>query len=303
MPSDFISDAYIAFYVAIDVIALASTLLVFYGCWKSRDSINLALKLIVFLCIFDCIIALENAGEGMIIYSEFTCQLHSFIRLLASYLSLTWAFSMSLIAFLILTDVRRNVTRLFYLVLFGSILVSVFLAIRPFIGLSAYSYKFVEELDQKGQIEDSYCESFPSEDMSLNDLIWMFCFEQFLPYSLGILATLLAFLRGNSYFGRRPSNELVIITNAEGLKLIRYPFVQLLVYTPRMIASFYTLLGSNETIFLLTFLLKNMYCLGGLLTYILYRKQFQKRPQKLDLGEISMQLHEDSFEEEDFAQL
>ena len=117
-------------YILVDVIAICGSLLVFFGCWRSRDSINLALKLIFFLSIFDFLISVENMGQDWFIHNDFTCQVHSFIRLYASYLSLTWTFSMSLIAFLILRDVRRNVSRLFYSVLFGSFIGALLFAIR-----------------------------------------------------------------------------------------------------------------------------------------------------------------------------
>jgi len=171
--------------------------------------------------------------------------------------------------------------------------------LRPFIGLSSYYYKFLESDDPADP--DGYCDTVLNPGVSDEDAVLKFCFEQILPYGLGILITLLAFCRGHSYFGRRPSNELALITNAEGLKLIRYPFIQLLIYTPGMLSSLFVLLASNFNFSLLVLMLKNLYSLSGFITYLLYRKQFQRPAVKSELPEISMQLQQNniSLEEED----
>jgi len=271
-------------YAIIDLISLIGSIMVFYGCWRNRSTINMALKLILFLTAFNCAISMQDLIGEALTDSDIECQIYSFIRVFASYLSLLWSISMSLIAYMILKDVRRDLTKIFRNVVIVCFSIAFLLSIRPFVGLSSYHYEYIEY----PEYELTFCVLYPNSELTTGKTFFIFFFEQVLPYSIGVIFTLLAYLYAKSYFGAEPENNLEKVTNIESLKLLQYPIAQLIIYTPGMFYSMYLIL-SQATDSLALPLLKNCYSLGGLIAFMIYRKQKKDMSESL-LEEIRLSM-------------
>jgi len=118
------------FYALVDLTSIIGSIMVFVGCWKTRHSLNLGLKLILFLTIFNFFISLQDLLGEALTESNIECQIYSFIKIYASYLSLLWAISMSVIAYMVLRDVRRDLPKIFRNIVIACFTLALLLSLR-----------------------------------------------------------------------------------------------------------------------------------------------------------------------------
>jgi len=286
-------------YYAINGASILCGLLVLFAFCKLRESTNLALKLILVLTSFDFGMSITKIFGTMFITDEASCLSVSLARVFFERASLIWSFSMSLIAFLVLRNFRRNLNRLFRNVLFCCIVAAVGISsmyvFKPF-GI-AFRYR-----DTTDPLVEKCIES--SEGVPIANQLIFYAINKGLPYLFAIIITCVAYRKAGKSSSDGESS-LVEATKSEGSKLLKYPLTQLILYSPVIIYSLMVVLDASHFSSEFVKYFKSVCSLSGFFTFMIYRKQTnQNKNLMLTQIQISMQQKTDdslgiSFETSD----
>jgi len=150
------------------------------------------------------------------------------------------------------------------------------------------SFQFREDTKQEK------CFEFIAE-ASLENQIMFFIINKGSPFLFAIIATMAAYIKAEAPL-KDEDNSLVEATKIEGARLLKYPLYQLILYTPAILVAIYQISHQDFSSVDLLRYLKSICCLGGFLTFMIYRKQKKRSNSLFGQVQISMQQHkEDSL--------
>ena len=101
------------FYAFVNFVSLVGGLAVFYRCCRITGSLNLGLKLVFILACFDFSVSFIKSLEAFLARSSGSCQVVLLARIFCERASLVWAFSMSLISFIIMKRFKSQLANNF----------------------------------------------------------------------------------------------------------------------------------------------------------------------------------------------
>ncbi len=96
------------FYALVNFVSLVGGLAVFYRCCRITGSLNLGFKLVFILTFFDFSVSFIKSLEIFLSKTPVSCQVVLLSRIFCERASLVWAFSMSLISFIIMKRFKSH---------------------------------------------------------------------------------------------------------------------------------------------------------------------------------------------------